>query len=111
MALLDHTPLVIEFRRVLGRVVVAVKGDLDVATSQLLRQSLVDLIEGQGNLFVVIDVSRLSFVDSAGIGVLVGAHRRLRDKGGLLVLQSPSRQVASVLQATGLRATLTVVPG
>lgn len=109
MALLEDNPLLIEFSRTRGSVVVTVRGDLDVSTGHLLRKGLVDLIDGQGNLSLVLDVSRVSFIDSAGIGVLVGAHRRLRDKGGSLVLRAPSRQMAGVLDATGLSATLTVV--
>lgn len=108
MALLDRTPLAIEFSRVRGRVVVELGGELDVSTTPVLRQRLTDLIDGQGNLNVVLDLAGVSFVDSVGIGLIIGAHRRLREKGGTLVLRSPSRQVISVLDVTGLQATLTL---
>lgn len=115
MALLDHpsldTPLDIEFSRVRGRVVVHLRGELDVSTTQVLRQRLIDLIDGQGNLSVVLELSGVTFIDSAGIGLVVGAHRRLREKGGSLVVSSPSRQVACVLDATGLWSTLSIAPG
>jgi anti-anti-sigma factor len=50
----------------------------------------------------------VSFIDSTGIGVLVGVWRRVRATGGGLALAMPSPQVQSVLDATGLTKVLSV---
>ncbi len=65
-----------------GRVVVAVRGDLDVGTVPALRGALAELIDGHGACSVVIDMEGLTFIDSAGIHALVEALKRLRRGGG-----------------------------
>lgn len=83
-------------------VIVRIAGELDMATAPQLRAVLVDLIDNQGNLDVAVDVSALSFVDSTGLGVLVGAHRKLQQRNGRLTVVSPTAATTRVLQITGL---------
>lgn len=95
-------PLRLEYLRQDGTVVVRVTGEVDVATSPVLRDELVKLIDDQGNLSVQLDLQGLSFIDSTGIGVLVGLLRRLRDKGGDLTLANPRPSTMRVLEIVGL---------
>jgi anti-sigma B factor antagonist len=94
--------------RAMGRVVVAVDGELDLNTSVDLRGRLIELIEDEGERDVVIDLRDLAFVDSTGIGVLLGAHRRLRRNGGELTLSSPSPAMREVLAISGLGEVFTI---
>lgn len=89
-------------RRDAHDVVVSIEGELDAATAPPLRAILSDLIDGQGNLSVVLDVSAMTFVDSIGLGVFAGAAKRLRAKGGQLVLSSPSGSAFRLFQITGI---------
>ena len=76
-------------------------GELDLATAPWLRDHLVEIAaDGPGH--VVVDLSRLAFIDSTGLSVLVGGWKRLRESGGDLVLRSPSPAVAKVLDIAGL---------
>ncbi len=99
----------VEVRRLDGRVLVEVKGELDVYSSPHLRSTLLDLIDGQGNLALVIDLMELQFIDSTGLGVLVTALRRSRVHGGDVVLRHPSRATLRLLQVTGLDRVFTIV--
>jgi anti-sigma B factor antagonist len=58
--------------------VVIVRGEIDVATSPRLRTELSALL-GRGATTITLDFSGVTFVDSSGLGVLVGALKRLRD--------------------------------
>jgi anti-sigma B factor antagonist len=98
----------VQFRRVGGTVVVAVAGELDMYTAPTLRERLVDLVENQGCLFVVVDIGAVSFVDSSALAVLIGAHRRLRDRGGELRVSGPTNGVYKVFEITGLARELTI---
>lgn len=82
-------------------VVVAVSGDLDAWSADRLRAHLDDLINGQGNLSVVVDGREMSFIDSFGLSVLIDAGEQLRSKGGELRVEQPSRSAARVLAMTG----------
>jgi anti-sigma B factor antagonist len=83
-----------------GRTIVYVRGELDVYTSTLLRRTLATLIAG-GARRIVLDMRDLSFISATGLGVLVGAARRLREHGGSLVLRSTRPSVRTLIEITG----------
>ncbi|MDN3353617.1 STAS domain-containing protein [Actinomadura sp. DC4] len=82
-------------------VVLTIGGPMDVETSPRLRDSLVRLVD-QGHHRFVLDLSRVDFIDSIGLGVLVGMVHRLRPYDGSLAVAAPSSQVSHVLQVTQL---------
>ena len=51
---------------------------------------------------VVVDLQQITFIDSAGLGVLVGAHRRMRERGGRLRIVRPPPLVERAFELTGL---------
>jgi anti-sigma B factor antagonist len=82
-------------------VVLHVTGELDVATSELLEAALRALqMDGWPN--IVLDLSGLSFIDSTGLNVLVGAHRRAKARGGSVVIRGASHSAIRLLQLTAL---------
>jgi anti-sigma B factor antagonist len=81
--------------------VMVLKGELDVYTGPRLRVCLVELI-AEGQRRIVIDLAGLRFIDSTGIGVLVGALKRARLSGGEIALRSPSAGVRKALEIAGL---------
>jgi anti-sigma B factor antagonist len=86
--------------------VVRVEGDLlDVRTAPELRTTLVRLAE-DGRLIFVIDMSAIGDVDSTGLGVLVGALKRVHSKGGTVSLVVTSERVHAILAKTGLTKVL-----
>ncbi|HET7367982.1 MAG TPA: STAS domain-containing protein [Gaiella sp.] len=93
-------PVVIE-RPEPGIVVVRAKGDLDAFTAPELRTHLHEATAGDADL-VVVDLARVTFIDSAGLGALVGAHRRMREAEGALRIVRPPDLVARAFELTGL---------
>ena len=92
-----------------GWTVVEVAGQLDVATAPEFRQVLVESQYG-GAARVLVDVAGIEFVDSMGLGVLIGGHKRARKHdGAALVLARPSPRMRELLELTGLDTVLTVV--
>lgn len=84
-----------------GAGVVTVAGDIDITSCRRLREVLVRLIDA-GVTTVVLDLAHMDFVDSTGLDVLVGAQKRLRQRGGELVLRSPRPAARRVLEITRL---------
>lgn len=72
----------ITVRRERGVVIAAVTGELDVSTVTRLRERLFKLADGGRT--VIVDLNRVTFIDSAGLGALVGAARRASAHGGSL---------------------------
>ena len=81
-----------------GGRVFALSGELDVSTVPGLHAQL---ITEPGSL-VVLDLSRLTFIDSSGLGAIHAARQRVIDEGGTLVVCRPNPAVHRVLEITGL---------
>ena len=88
--------------------VVALRGEIDLSTSPLLRATLTSLIDA-GAHDVTVDLSEVSFVDSTGLGVLVGALQLLQARGGdALFIRGVGPAVRRVFELTGLDAVFSV---
>ena len=81
--------------------VVRLVGEVDMATSPAVKNTLAELVEG-GHLAVVVDLSEVTFMDSSGLHALVDAQRRLSESGGKVVLRKPGPAVDRLLQITGM---------
>jgi anti-sigma B factor antagonist len=89
-----------------GRVVVHCVGELDLHTVAPLRRVLERLCDAGAD--VVVDLTRVTFVDSTGLGVLVGALRRTQRHGGRLVLVVDRESVMKVFRITSLARVFTI---
>ena len=94
-----------------GWAVIALRGELDVATAPILAEVLTTAMDG-GARRLILDLVELGFIDAAGLGVIVGAVTRLQAGGGSLTIRSPSPMVRRILDITGLAdLDQSVVPG
>lgn len=81
--------------------VVRLYGEIDLNTGEAVRELLMDAIDA-GDSVVVVDLSRVTFCDAGGLGVLIAAQHRARRRGVSLVLSNPGPQMVRLLQITGL---------
>jgi anti-sigma B factor antagonist len=88
--------------------VVAVEGDLDLASAPMLKRVLVERLNA-GSSRLVIDLSRVRFIDSTALGVLVGVQRKLGADERLALAGAPTT-VRRVIEVSGLAATLQIFP-
>jgi len=98
------------FGRAFGAVVVDIHGALDGDTAGQLRDRLVDVIDGQGNRHLVMDLVGTTLVDATGMAVLLDAHKRIQRNAGTLVLSGASPGVLLALEGAGLDKILTLTP-
>lgn len=75
---------------------VPIEGDVSVRTAPYLRRMLMSLMEG-GTRRIVLNMAEVPYVDSAGLGVIIGCVRTMRERGGLLSLVNVSPNVARSL--------------
>jgi anti-sigma B factor antagonist len=90
-----------------GYVVVSVGGEIDVYTAPQLRERLIELID-QGYYRIVVDLSRVEFLDSTGLGVLVGGLKRSRGHDGDLALVCSHPRIMKVFEVTGLNKVFSI---
>jgi len=81
--------------------VVAVRGEIDVYTAPKLREALVDLVNA-GRYNLVVDVEGVDFLDSTGLGVLVGGLKRVRANDGNLRIVCTQERLLKIFRITGL---------
>lgn len=80
-----------------------VDGEVDVFTAPKLREKIIALLE-EGSDHLVVNLEKVLFMDSTGLGVLVGALKRVKEKDGELALAGAQGTVLRVLSVTGLNA-------
>lgn len=76
--------------RAQGTVVVTLVGTVDASGAEWLEHLLVDLIDGQGNRSIALDLCKVGAVDPAVLALLVSVSGRVLRSGGRLVLRDPS---------------------
>ena len=88
-------------RTVDDQTVVAVGGEIDVYTAPRLREQLVELVNG-GQYNLIVDLEGVEFLDSTGLGVLVGGLKRVRVHQGSLRLVCTQERILKIFRITGL---------
>ena len=85
-----------------GTLYVYLSGDLDQSCAALTRSRIDDLLAHTGARRLVLDLSRLGFMDSSGIGLILGRYRKLSEQGGELLLKWDGPAVERMLKLSGL---------
>jgi anti-sigma B factor antagonist len=88
--------------------VVSVEGELDLSTAPRLKWMLTDALESGADR-VVADLSRVSFMDSTALGVLVAAQRRLT-AGARLAIVCTSEKVLQIFEFSGIDSAFAIFP-
>ncbi|HWF72676.1 MAG TPA: STAS domain-containing protein [Solirubrobacteraceae bacterium] len=97
----------LDVRRTDEATVVAVSGELDLVSSTALEEALEELDASKPG-FIVLDLTEVDFMDSAGLAVVVRAHQRAESAGRQFGLISASPQIRRLLSLTGMDERLTV---
>ncbi|MBQ1231736.1 MAG: STAS domain-containing protein [Clostridia bacterium] len=86
-----------------GEVVVAyLSGDIDHHTAKPMREEIDKAVESNMPTLLVLDFKDVSFMDSSGIGLVMGRYRILNPKGAELAVTNPSPQIYKVMHLAGL---------
>ena len=90
-----------------GMTIITVEAELDVYTAETLRVTLADLA-GEGVTRLVIDLEKCEFIDSTGLGVLLGCHKRMVKRGGALAVVCTVERLLQAIRLTGLHTVLDI---
>ena len=88
---------------------IRVAGEIDVYSAPQLREAILALI-GTGVSHVIADLRAVDFLDSTGLGAIVGGHKRLRTNDGSLVLAASPDRIVRLFRITGLDRAFSLYP-
>lgn len=90
-----------------GFTVVVVGGEIDVYTAPKLREKLISLVEA-GSYQLIVDMEGVEFLDSTGLGVLVGGLKRVRAQDGWIDLVCTQSRILRIFKITGLNKVFSI---
>ena len=90
-----------------GFTVVEVSGEIDVYTAPKLREKLISLVE-EGSYQLIVDMEGVEFLDSTGLGVLVGGLKRVRAHDGWIDLVCSQSRILRIFKITGLNKVFSI---
>jgi anti-sigma B factor antagonist len=97
----NHEDLKLHMHIVEGMQVFELSGSLDIATSPTVRASLLEA-SARGDHRLIVDLTNVDFLDSTGLGALIGAQRRAKEFDGEVRLVVKEGQIVRLLRITGL---------
>lgn len=87
-----------------GVLIVRVEGELDMHVADEFRKLVDDAIDAYGVKNVILNLQEVSFIDSSGLGVILGRYKRITTGGGKLAAVHVQPQVAKIFELSGLPA-------
>lgn len=79
-----------------------ITGDLDEHNANNVRKDIDNIMQLETYRQIIIDLSDLDFMDSTGIGVLIGRYKIIKDKGIPIFISNPNKQVDKIFSMTGI---------
>ena len=83
-------------------------GDIDHHTARLLRGSIDSELYLYRPETVIIDLKDVAFMDSAGLGLILGRHTKIKELGGKLIVANPDREAEKILRLAGAEKLVTI---
>jgi anti-sigma B factor antagonist len=93
--------LSLETRQEKDHTIIEVGGEIDVYTAPKLRDAMTELVD-QGQYNLIVDLEKVDFLDSTGLGVLVGGLKKVRTNEGSLQLVCTQERLLKIFRITGL---------
>ncbi|MBD2846823.1 anti-sigma F factor antagonist [Paenibacillus sp. IB182496] len=94
--------LQVELEHYRNVLIVRLRGELDHHTADTVRQKMEEAIMRGGSRHVILSLRELSFMDSSGLGVILGRYKLLKSKGGKMVVCDVNKSVHRLLELSGL---------
>lgn len=85
-----------------GKAVAVLTGDIDHHSTRKLRSELDNFVITMQPDILIIDLTGISFMDSSGIGLIIGRYKLLKELGGRLEVKSPQPYIRRVLRLSGI---------
>lgn len=92
----------IEFNNQNDKLIVQMVGELDHHSAEEVRNKIDDRLDRQGTIKLIMDFSNVTFMDSSGIGVVIGRYKKLSLKKGVVCIANVNSSVKRVFELSGM---------
>ncbi len=82
--------------------IIRLSGELDHSAAADIRREVDALIDDSGTRRLIFDLDDLQFMDSSGIGLMIGRYKRMARRGGSVAVRGPSERIDQIFQMAGL---------
>lgn len=86
---------------------VEIEGEVDTYTSSKIKQEILKLVDESS--FIIISMEKVKFIDSTGLGILIGILKKVKEKEGEMVIVSPNSYINQIFEITGLYKVFKIV--
>jgi anti-sigma B factor antagonist len=100
--IIRHESMMVSYSVRNGWTVVEVDGDVDIHTAGMIREAVSKLLD-KGHSHFVLDLDFVAFMDSMGLGAVVGIMKRIRGQHGSMRIASASSRILRIFEISGLR--------
>lgn len=88
---------------------VAIVGEINHHNAVFVRQGIDEKIQGLNSKNLVLDLAEVSFMDSSGLGLVIGRYQLMKDLGGILTVANPGAEHQKIFKAAGLNKLVKIV--
>lgn len=98
----------LRFKQKNKTIIILVSGEIDHHTSKELRRQTESVLAQTGGRNIIFGFQDVTFMDSSGIGVMIGRYKQLQALGGRIAVLSPNEQIRTIIQLSGLKTLLPI---
>lgn len=91
-----------------GVLVVALEGELDLNSADQYREAIDRMVMRMDAMYLVFDLSKVTFIDSSGLGMMLGRYKKIEQKGGRSAMCGICPRLSRMIEVSGLRKLMPV---
>ena len=100
----------LKFKRKNKTLIILIAGEIDHHTSQELRRQTESALEQMGGKNIIVGFQEVTFMDSSGIGVMIGRYKQIQSLGGRIAIACPNEKIEEIIHLSGLSRLLPSFP-
>lgn len=100
----------LKFKRKNKTLIILIAGEIDHHTSQELRRQTESALEQMGGKNIIFGFQEVTFMDSSGIGVMIGRYKQIQSLGGRIAISCPNKKIEEIIHLSGLSRLLPSFP-
>lgn len=91
-----------------GVFIVRIEGELDLSSVSEFRQTVDEILDNQRSKYLLMNLEKLTFIDSSGLGVILGRYKKVNLLGGRILVTNVKPQITRIFELAGLHKILAV---
>lgn len=93
-----------------GVFIVRIEGELDLSSVNEFRQIVDQVLDNQSSKYLLMNLAKLTFIDSSGLGAILGRYKKVNLLGGKILVTNVKPQITRIFELSGLHKILAVYP-